>query len=80
MGLTHDGDLKAGNQCEEEVEQGTIMAPTVTATFNRFTWSSCSKNEFHKLVKLVQICIPCKFVREKVYLANLYIMCVDFEL
>ncbi|XP_069685429.1 A disintegrin and metalloproteinase with thrombospondin motifs 1-like [Periplaneta americana] len=47
LGLTHDGDLAAGNDCIQEAVTGSVMAPMVSATFHRFSWSTCSKREFH---------------------------------
>lgn len=51
LGLTHDGDETANNSCGQEASMGSIMAPMVAATFHRFHWSSCSKDEFHRRAK-----------------------------
>lgn len=48
LGLSHDGDKKSKNRCSKEAQEGTVMAPIVAATFNRFSWSTCSRKEFHK--------------------------------
>ncbi|GLV41283.1 ADAM metallopeptidase with thrombospondin type 1 motif B [Carabus blaptoides fortunei] len=48
LGLTHDGDMKANNSCTQEAMEGSVMAPMVAATFHKFSWSTCSKMEFHK--------------------------------
>ncbi|XP_066584246.1 A disintegrin and metalloproteinase with thrombospondin motifs 3-like isoform X2 [Prorops nasuta] len=48
LGLSHDGDGKAGNTCGKEASAGSIMAPIVAATFHRFHWSKCSRKEFHR--------------------------------
>jgi hypothetical protein len=47
LGLTHDGDQAAGNDCIQDALAGSVMAPMVSATFHRFSWSACSKKEFH---------------------------------
>ncbi|XP_068213215.1 A disintegrin and metalloproteinase with thrombospondin motifs 3-like [Palaemon carinicauda] len=47
LGLSHDGDRGAGNTCQDEGFQGSVMAPLVAATFSRFHWSQCSKKEYH---------------------------------
>ena len=47
LGLSHDGDLGAGNTCEKESNEGSVMAPMVAATFSYFHWSSCSAGEYH---------------------------------
>lgn len=46
MGLSHDGDMKAGNTCTDETIEGSVMAPMVSATFHKFSWSNCSREEF----------------------------------
>nr|CAH7763810.1 unnamed protein product [Callosobruchus chinensis] len=51
LGLSHDGDKKHGNDCSDEAVDGSIMAPMVSATFNKFSWSECSKKEFRKNAK-----------------------------
>ena len=33
LGLSHDGDKGAGNQCLDEASHGSVMAPMVGATF-----------------------------------------------
>ena len=33
LGLSHDGDKGAGNQCMDEASHGSVMAPMVGATF-----------------------------------------------
>uniref|UniRef100_A0A6P7GS57 A disintegrin and metalloproteinase with thrombospondin motifs 14-like n=1 Tax=Diabrotica virgifera virgifera TaxID=50390 RepID=A0A6P7GS57_DIAVI len=47
-GLSHDGDEKNDNDCMDEAIDGSVMAPMVSATFNKFYWSSCSRREFKK--------------------------------
>eukprot|EP00095_Tigriopus_kingsejongensis_P002760 maker-scaffold1543_size36305-snap-gene-0.8 protein:Tk02760 transcript:maker-scaffold1543_size36305-snap-gene-0.8-mRNA-1 annotation:"hypothetical protein D910_03831" len=47
LGLSHDGDLTVGNECDEEARQGSVMAPLVGATFSYFHWSPCSSEEYH---------------------------------
>ena len=47
LGLSHDGDLGAGNSCRKESGEGSVMAPMVAATFSYFHWSSCSAGEYH---------------------------------
>ena len=47
LGLSHDGDLGAGNTCSKESNEGSIMASMVAATFSYFHWSSCSAGEYH---------------------------------
>lgn len=47
LGLSHDGDLGAGNNCKKESGEGSVMAPMVAATFSYFHWSSCSAGEYH---------------------------------
>ncbi|KAK3535036.1 hypothetical protein QTP70_002210 [Hemibagrus guttatus] len=42
LGMEHDGQ---GNQCGDEVQMGSIMAPLVQAAFHRFHWSRCSQQE-----------------------------------
>ncbi|KAL4708282.1 hypothetical protein ACJJTC_007688 [Scirpophaga incertulas] len=44
LGLTHDGE----DQCEKESLKGSVMAPTVLATLQKYVWSSCSKEQFHE--------------------------------
>lgn len=51
LGLTHDGDETADNFCGREALMGSVMAPMVAATFHRFHWSSCSREEYHRRVK-----------------------------
>lgn len=46
LGLSHDGEPKSQNDCNSEIMN--IMAPMVTANFNLFTWSGCSRREFHR--------------------------------
>lgn len=46
LGLSHDGDKKLGNDCGDEAMEGSVMAPMVAATFHKFLWSRCSRNEF----------------------------------
>lgn len=42
LGLSHDGDKGAGNQCLDEASHGSVMAPMVGATFrenvNEIIW------------------------------------------
>ncbi|XP_060741235.1 A disintegrin and metalloproteinase with thrombospondin motifs 2-like isoform X1 [Tachysurus vachellii] len=45
LGMEHDGQ---GNQCGDEVQMGSIMAPLVQAAFHRFHWSRCSKQELSR--------------------------------
>lgn len=33
LGMSHDGDRGAGNECEAEASEGSVMAPMVGATF-----------------------------------------------
>ncbi|XP_045535080.1 A disintegrin and metalloproteinase with thrombospondin motifs 3 [Papilio machaon] len=47
LGLTHDGE----GQCQSDSERGSVMAPTVLATMHHFSWSSCSKEQFHEKSK-----------------------------
>ncbi|CAB4067357.1 ADAMTS3 [Lepeophtheirus salmonis] len=47
LGLSHDGDPGASNNCNDEVDEGSIMANTVGATFSYFHWSPCSAGEYH---------------------------------
>ena len=47
LGLSHDGDMGAGNTCSKESNEGSVMASTVAATFSYFHWSSCSAGEYH---------------------------------
>ena len=47
LGLSHDGDLGAGNTCAKEAGEGSVMASMVAATFSYFHWSSCSAGEYH---------------------------------
>ncbi|KAF5281477.1 hypothetical protein FQA39_LY17770 [Lamprigera yunnana] len=46
LGLSHDGDKKSGNDCGYAASEGSVMAPMVSATFHKFIWSECSKQEF----------------------------------
>ncbi|XP_060523804.1 A disintegrin and metalloproteinase with thrombospondin motifs 2-like isoform X2 [Cylas formicarius] len=46
LGLSHDGDAKANNDCDDDTMEGSVMAPMVSATFNKFAWSECSRREF----------------------------------
>lgn len=46
LGLQHDGDEKAGNNCTDQAQEGSIMAPMIISTFNKFLWSDCSREEF----------------------------------
>ncbi|XP_056648197.1 A disintegrin and metalloproteinase with thrombospondin motifs 2-like isoform X3 [Diorhabda sublineata] len=48
LGLSHDGDEKNDNDCSDDILDGSIMAPMVSATFNKFYWSECSRREFKK--------------------------------
>ncbi|KAM9846472.1 A disintegrin and metalloproteinase with thrombospondin motifs 2-like [Aulostomus maculatus] len=45
LGMEHDGEA---NDCEDDVELGSIMSPRVQATFYRYHWSRCSWRELHK--------------------------------
>ena len=47
LGLSHDGDMGAGNTCLKESHEGSVMASMVAATFSYFHWSSCSAGEYH---------------------------------
>ncbi|XP_019875502.2 A disintegrin and metalloproteinase with thrombospondin motifs 2 [Aethina tumida] len=49
LGLSHDGDKKHKNNCGPLSQEGSVMAPVVSATFNKFVWSDCSKREYKKL-------------------------------
>jgi hypothetical protein len=51
LGLSHDGDKKLGNDCDDEAIDGSVMAPMVSATFHKFSWSKCSRREFKKKSK-----------------------------
>ncbi|XP_067139893.1 A disintegrin and metalloproteinase with thrombospondin motifs 3-like [Centruroides vittatus] len=44
LGLQHDGE---GNDCEAETYEGSIMSPIVRATFQRYHWSSCSREKLN---------------------------------
>ncbi|KAL1491581.1 hypothetical protein ABEB36_012156 [Hypothenemus hampei] len=50
LGLSHDGDKKSRNSCENESFEGSVMASMVSATFSKFSWSSCSKKEYNDKV------------------------------
>ena len=43
LGLTHDGD---GDDCGWAPRMGSVMAPLISATYNRFLWSNCSRQEY----------------------------------
>ncbi len=43
--------LGAGNDCEHESLEGSVMAPMVGAVFSYFHWSPCSAREYHMKVK-----------------------------
>ncbi|KAM6984252.1 A disintegrin and metalloproteinase with thrombospondin motifs 2-like [Tautogolabrus adspersus] len=45
LGMEHDGEA---NDCEDDVEMGSIMSPRVQATFHRYHWSRCSWRELHQ--------------------------------
>uniref|UniRef100_T1IWV1 Peptidase M12B domain-containing protein n=1 Tax=Strigamia maritima TaxID=126957 RepID=T1IWV1_STRMM len=47
LGFTHDGDHAEGNSCTDD---GSIMAPLVLATFNRFHWSNCTRQEYRNKI------------------------------
>lgn len=51
LGLSHDGDRKSGNDCDQDALEGSVMAPMVAATFSKFSWSECSKREFKEKTK-----------------------------
>ena len=51
LGLSHDGDPNSVNECADEGYRGSVMAPLVAATFSRFHWSRCSKQEYHHKAK-----------------------------
>ena len=40
--MEHDGE---GNDCGDETNMGSIMAPLVRAAFHRYHWSRCSQQE-----------------------------------
>ncbi|XP_066156284.1 A disintegrin and metalloproteinase with thrombospondin motifs 3-like [Euwallacea fornicatus] len=50
LGLTHDGDIKSNNNCSQDASEGSVMASMVSATFSKFSWSSCSKREYNEKV------------------------------
>ncbi|KAK5650098.1 hypothetical protein RI129_001127 [Pyrocoelia pectoralis] len=56
LGLSHDGDRKVGNDCGDAALDGSVMAPMVSATFHKFTWSECSRKEF-KIKQSQWICL-----------------------
>ena len=43
LGLTHDGDADG---CGWAPRLGSVMAPLISATYNRFFWSNCSRHEY----------------------------------
>ncbi|CAK6982797.1 LOW QUALITY PROTEIN: A disintegrin and metalloproteinase with thrombospondin motifs 2-like [Scomber scombrus] len=45
LGMEHDGEA---NDCDDDVQLGSIMSPQVQATFHRYHWSRCSWRELHK--------------------------------
>ncbi|CAB3236822.1 unnamed protein product [Arctia plantaginis] len=47
LGLTHDDD----SHCHNEATRGSVMAPTVLATLHNYSWSPCSKEQFHEKSK-----------------------------
>ncbi|KAH1022499.1 hypothetical protein HUJ04_011892 [Dendroctonus ponderosae] len=50
LGLSHDGDKKARNDCEQDAADGSVMAAMVSATFSKFSWSKCSQREYKQKV------------------------------
>uniref|UniRef100_A0A3Q3MS32 ADAM metallopeptidase with thrombospondin type 1 motif, 2a n=1 Tax=Labrus bergylta TaxID=56723 RepID=A0A3Q3MS32_9LABR len=48
LGMEHDGEA---NDCEDDVELGSIMSPRVQATFHRYHWSRCSWRELHQYLQ-----------------------------
>ncbi|KAK4883298.1 hypothetical protein RN001_006617 [Aquatica leii] len=46
LGFSHDGDRKSNNYCDDAPLDGSVMAPMVSATFHKFLWSECSKEEY----------------------------------
>ncbi|KAF0287292.1 A disintegrin and metalloproteinase with thrombospondin motifs 3 [Amphibalanus amphitrite] len=47
LGLTHDGE---SDQCDWAPPLGSVMAPLISATYNRFFWSNCSRHEYSSKV------------------------------
>ena len=45
LGLTHDGDTQQSNECIDDPNIGSIMAPLVRSSFNKYRWSHCSNRE-----------------------------------
>ncbi|KAF5303503.1 hypothetical protein FQR65_LT08202 [Abscondita terminalis] len=56
LGLSHDGDHKSNNFCDDAPLDGSVMAPMVSATFHKFLWSECSREEY-KLKESAWQCI-----------------------
>ncbi|CAG9769262.1 unnamed protein product [Ceutorhynchus assimilis] len=50
LGLSHDGDKKSGNDCDDDAVEGSVMASMVSATFSKFSWSACSKREYKEKI------------------------------
>ncbi|KAK2720886.1 hypothetical protein QYM36_004690, partial [Artemia franciscana] len=52
LGFSHDGDTNSKNNCSEDAILGSVMAPMVASTFNRFHWSKCTQDEMRAKEKL----------------------------
>lgn len=46
LGLSHDGDKGAGNECKDEASHGSVMAPMVGATFREMSTESAARSNF----------------------------------
>ena len=48
MGLQHDG---VGNDCDDDPEDGKIMASLVQASYEEYYWTTCSKERLARYIE-----------------------------
>jgi len=47
IGMTHDGEISQSNECTDDPNTGSVMAPLVRSSFNQYHWSHCSNRELN---------------------------------
>lgn len=66
LGMTHDGDQQQSNECIDDPNTGSVMAPLVRSSFTQYRWSHCSNRELkEKLVNYNCLNKPRQRLRQK---------------
>ena len=51
IGMSHDGDPNQSNECQDDTQIGSVMAPLVQSKFHKYRWSHCSNREMKESLK-----------------------------